>query len=70
MPLYGEAIRMMNYIEDVSIILRRAGVCSSCFVHNWRPGAASRSVKLQRPARAAVCSHSQGDATSSVVHIL
>jgi hypothetical protein len=36
----------------------------------WRPGQLPKSVKLQRPARAAVCSHSLRDATASVDVIL
>ena len=36
----------------------------------WRPGQLPKSVKLQRPARATVCSHSLRDATASVDVIL
>jgi hypothetical protein len=36
----------------------------------WRPGQLPKSVKLQRPARATVCSHSVRDATASVELIL
>ena len=36
----------------------------------WRPGQLPKSVKLQRPARATVCSHSLRDATASVHVIL
>ena len=36
----------------------------------WRPGQLPKSVKLQKPARATVCSHSVRDATASVEPIL
>jgi hypothetical protein len=39
-------------------------------VRIWRPGQLPKSVKLQRPARATVCSHSLRDATASVDVIL